>query len=98
MRRLRIALLPHVFVSGRRPAPPRAAYITPRDLRAAIAANAALMRFAAIEPPATAPPDAEFALGTPPGHAPASAGDAATPPNAAPAQPPNVAPRRGRAA
>ncbi len=46
MTRLRIALLPHVFVSGRRPAPPRPAYITARDLRAAIAANAALMTFA----------------------------------------------------
>jgi hypothetical protein len=97
MRRLRIALLPHVFVSGSRPAPPRAAYITPRDLRAAIAANAALMRFAAIEPPATAPPDAEFALGAiAPAHPPAATRAAAS--DAPSAQPPNVAPRRGRAA
>jgi hypothetical protein len=92
MRRLRIALLPHVFVSGHRQASPRPAYITARELRAAIAANAALMTFAGDDDATRAdePDGAEFARGTPPGHVPASAGDAASPPN--------VAPRRGHAA
>jgi hypothetical protein len=42
----RLALLPHVFVAGHRQAPPPTAYITGRALRAAIAANAAVMTFA----------------------------------------------------
>jgi hypothetical protein len=46
MMRLRLAVLPHVFVSGHRPPAPPTAYVTARDLRAAIAANAALMTFA----------------------------------------------------
>jgi hypothetical protein len=69
----RLALLPHVFVSGARLLPPRPAYITARDLRVAIAANAALMTFAGTETPAAPSAGAEFALG------------AAPPPNATPA-------------
>jgi hypothetical protein len=71
MTRFRFALLPHVFLSSHRPAPPRPAYFTARDLRAAIAANAALIAFAGAE---EARPDdelpAQFALGTPPDAAP----------------------------
>jgi hypothetical protein len=69
----RLALLPHVFVSGHRLVPPRRVYITARDLRAAIAANAALMTFAGTETAAAPSAGAEFALGP------------AAPPNAAPA-------------
>ncbi len=58
MSRLRLvasALLPHVFVAGSRrdPAPPPV-FITARDLRAAVAANAALMTFASSDEPARA--------------------------------------------
>ena len=71
----RLALLPHVFVSGHRPVPARPAYITARDLRAAIAANAALMTFAGTETPAAPSVAAESALGAAP------SGDVAAPAN-----------------
>jgi hypothetical protein len=78
----RVALLPHVFVAGHRQAPPPTAYVTGRALRAAIAANAALMTFAGDD-------DATRALGghdpfAAPAHAPDAAA-AAAPPDAAPA-------------
>ena len=93
MTRLRLALLPHVFVSGHRPAPPRPAYITARDLRAAIAANAALMTFAGDDDATRAPG------GHDPFVAPAHAPDAgAHAPHAAPATPPSAAPGRDVAA
>jgi hypothetical protein len=84
----RVALLPHVFLAGRRPAPPPAAYITGRALRAAIAANAALMTFAGDDDATRAPG------GHDPFVAPAHAPDAA--PGHAPDH--HAAPRRGRAA
>jgi hypothetical protein len=42
----RLSLLPHVFVAGGHPSARPTAYISARALRAAIAANAALMTFA----------------------------------------------------
>ena len=87
----RFALLPHVFVAGRRPPSPPTAYVSRRTLRAAIAANAALMPFAgddeATRAPAeaagfTAPPEASGVAAAPP------APDAAPPsPEAAPPSP-----------
>jgi hypothetical protein len=105
----RLALLPHVFLAGRRPAPPPTAYITGRALRAAIAANAALMTFAGDDGAtrAGAADDTPFAA---PAHAPggAAARTRDTAPahtrGTAPAHTPNAAPdhhaapRRGRAA
>ena len=42
----RLRLLPHVFVAGHRPPRPVTTYVSGRALRAAIAANAAVMTFA----------------------------------------------------
>jgi hypothetical protein len=58
MTRLRIALLPHVFVAGHRSPPPHPPLITARDLRTAIAANAALMTFAGDDDATRAPAQA----------------------------------------
>ena len=96
MTRLRLALLPHVFVAGHRQVPPRPAYISARDLRAAIAANAALMTFAGDDDATRAPSghDAFATSAVPPDRAGnAAAGHA---PNTAPDD--HAAPRRGRAA
>ena len=82
----RLRLLPHVFVAGHRPPPRPIAYISGRALRAAIAANAALMTFAGDEAATRAPADAA-GLGVP---ATAARGDAPLDHNAAP--------RRDRAA
>jgi hypothetical protein len=88
----RVRLLPHVFVAGHRRLPPPAAYISGRALRAAIAANAALMTFAG-DDDATRAPGGHDPFATP-AHAPGTAGAAA--PNAtpvhAPANPPDSAP------
>jgi len=52
---MRLALLPHVFVAGGHPAARPTAYVGGRILRAAIAANAALMTFAGDEEATRAP-------------------------------------------
>jgi hypothetical protein len=89
----RLALLPHVFVSGHRQAPPPAAHFTARDLRAAIAANAALMTFAGDDDATRAPgghdpfaAPASAAPAAPAAHdrAAAATSDHASPPPAAP--------------
>jgi hypothetical protein len=88
MTRLRLALLPHVFVAGHRSLRPPAAYISGRALRAAIAANAALMTFAG-DGEATRAPGGHDPFAAP-AHAPAAAD--ALPAAAAPAHAPDAAP------
>ena len=76
----RLRLLPHVFVAGHRPPRPATTYASGRKLRAAIAANAALMTFAGDDAATRAPG----------GHDPFTT--VASAPNAAPAAPDHAAP------
>jgi hypothetical protein len=84
----RLALLPHVFLSGHRPPAPPTAYVTARALRAAIAANAALGAFAG-DDDATRTPAGAAGFSAP---ASSSAAPSAAGGHAAPAGPPASAP------